>query len=187
MDLLGDRVAIQDPGFAPRMADGLAPRKIEDESMVGLDLLIAADARKHHLGSASKTGEVVVTHGADCDQTTAFYGARVQTHGRSRAQLTDAHKFGGTAVVLYDPDRRRKRANQRGDGILPDRGMGAVDVDQGRPLEWLIEGGAGHPPCIAAGWSTGGERADTKTAEVKSQVVIGKREFDNHAVTIPSW
>ena len=63
----------------------------------------------------------------------------------------------------------------------------ASDVDQGRAREWLFEGGGRQPPCVAAGWSTRCKGADTKTAEVERQVVVGEREFDNHAVTIPSW
>ena len=61
------------------------------------------------------------------------------------------------------------------------------DIDQGRTGERLIDGCGGLGARIPTGRGARRQCTDPKAAEVESEFVGGKREFDNHGVTIPSW
>jgi hypothetical protein len=113
------------------MANGATARKIEDQTVVGLDLRITADAREDHLGPASETGEIVMSHGANGDQTSTLDGARVETQREPCPQIPDAHETGITAVVLDDADRPGQWTDKGCDGLRSDRRMGAICYQNG--------------------------------------------------------
>ena len=147
-NLLGNRIAVQHTWFTFWMANGVITRKIEDQTVVGLNLLITADARENHLGPAAETGEIVMAHGANGDQTSTLDGARVETAGESCPQITDAHQTRITAVVLDDPDRPGQWTNKGCDGLPSDRRMGSVcnqDGDRTHHRFRLVAGGRSRP------------------------------------------
>jgi hypothetical protein len=72
LDFFRNRIALDHSRLTSGVVDGPIFRKIENESVVGLNLPVAADAREYHLGTAAESGEVMVAHGADGYQTLAL-------------------------------------------------------------------------------------------------------------------
>ena len=61
-DLLSDRVALERPRLAARVALESAAKSAQNPGVVGLDLLVAGGAGEDHLRPAAETGEIVMAH-----------------------------------------------------------------------------------------------------------------------------
>ena len=129
-DLLRHRVSLEHSGLAARVAFESAAEGAQHQGVVGLDLLVAADAREDHFRPAPEPGEVVMAHRADGHEELGLDGGPVQPQRDPLAQLADSHEIvRGAAVVFEHPDTFGNRAEEVPDSLLPHRGMGAVGND----------------------------------------------------------
>ena len=113
-DLQGDRVVLESPGLAARMALDTRVRSPEDKGVIGLDFRVTGNPRKDHFRAAAEAREVVVTNHPNGDQKVSSRSRSIEAEGDARAEVPDdRQRVGIAAVVLTDGNARRKLADQR--------------------------------------------------------------------------
>ena len=104
--------------------------------MVRLDFFITGDPWEDHFRPTAKSGEIVVSNRADCDQQIRFNCSSVQSKRQPGTEISDFNQIRPVAAVVFDhPDTGRDGADQLGHLLRPRERMGAVrDEDRQRAL-----------------------------------------------------